>query len=82
MAITFTLLLIGFILLDLAHFGYPSLTKVAGYELMLCAASAWYMMAHVIFLQVFGKDILPVGKPWISGDAEDIKGVPVAAKAK
>jgi uncharacterized protein len=65
MAITFTLLLIGFILLDLAHFGYPDLTKVAGYELMLCALAAWYMMAHTIFLQVFGRDVLPVGKSWI-----------------
>jgi uncharacterized protein len=65
MAITFTLLLIGFILLDLAHFGYPDMTKVAGYELMLCALSAWYMMAHTIFLQVFGRDVLPVGKSWI-----------------
>jgi succinate-acetate transporter protein len=65
MAITFTLLLIGFILLDLAHFGYPELTKVAGYELMLCAASALYMMAHVIYAQVFGRNILPVGKPWL-----------------
>ena len=65
MATTFTLLLIGFILLDLAHFGFPEMTKIAGYELMLCALSAWYMMAHVIFLQVFGRDILPVGKPWI-----------------
>jgi succinate-acetate transporter protein len=65
MAITFTLLLIGFILLDLAHFGYPDLTKVAGYELMLCAASALYMMAHVIYAQVFGRNVLPVGKPWL-----------------
>ena len=65
MAITFTLLLIGFILLDMAHFGYPELTKVAGYELMLCAASALYMMAHVIYAQVFGRNILPVGKPWL-----------------
>jgi hypothetical protein len=65
MAITFTLLLIGFILLDLAHFGYPDMTKVAGYELMLCALSAWYMMAHTIFAQVFGRDVLPVGKAWI-----------------
>ncbi|HSO21188.1 MAG TPA: acetate uptake transporter, partial [Desulfosarcina sp.] len=81
MATTFTLLLIGFILLDLAHFGYPALTKVAGYELMACAAAAWYMMAHVIFLQVFGKDILPVGKPWISGEAEKASAVPLAAKA-
>ena len=82
MAITFTLLLIGFILLDLAHFGYPGLTKVAGYELMLCALAAWYMMAHVIFLQVFGKDILPVGKPWITGEAKAPNAVPLAAKAK
>jgi succinate-acetate transporter protein len=65
MALTFTLLLIGFILLDLAHFGFPAMTKVAGYELMLCALSAWYMMAHAIFAQVFGRDVLPVGKPWI-----------------
>lgn len=65
MAVTFTLLLIGFILLDLAHFGYPQLTKVAGYELMACAAAAWYMMAHVIYAQVFGRNILPVGAPWI-----------------
>ena len=81
MAVTFTLLLIGFILLDLAHFGYPALTKVAGYELMACAAAAWYMMAHAIFLQVFGKDILPVGKPWISGEAEKVIDTPLAAKA-
>jgi succinate-acetate transporter protein len=65
MAVTFTLLLIGFILLDLAHFGFPWLTKVAGYELMLCATSALYMMAHVIYAQVFGYDVLPVGEPWI-----------------
>jgi len=65
MAVTFTLLLIGFILLDLAHFGFPGLTKAAGYELMLCAAAALYMMAHVIYAQVFGYDVLPVGEPWI-----------------
>jgi len=66
MASTFTLLLMGFILLDLAHFGFPSLTKAAAFVLILCALNAWYMMAHVIFLQVYGKDILPVGRPWIS----------------
>lgn len=65
MAITFTLLLLGFILLDLAHFGYPQMTVVAGWELMACALSAWYMMAHVIYAQVFGRDVLPVGKPWL-----------------
>ena len=60
-----TLVVIGFILLDPAHFGFPALTKVAGYELMACALGAWYMMAHAIFAQVFGRDVLPVGKPWI-----------------
>lgn len=66
LALTFTLLVIGFILLDLAHFGFPFLTVWAGYELMACALMAWYVMAHVIFLDVFGRDVLPVGKPWIS----------------
>nr|VFK62911.1 MAG: hypothetical protein BECKUNK1418G_GA0071005_102811 [Candidatus Kentron sp. UNK]VFK70659.1 MAG: hypothetical protein BECKUNK1418H_GA0071006_103511 [Candidatus Kentron sp. UNK] len=65
MAITFTLLLLGFIFLDMAHFGFPEMIKVAGYVLMLCAASAWYMMAHAIYAQVFGRDVLPVGKAWI-----------------
>lgn len=65
MASTFTLLVIGFILLDLAHFGYPAMTKVAAYVLILCALNAWYMMAHIIFFGIFGRDVLPVGQPWI-----------------
>ena len=66
MAFTFTTLLIGFILLDLAHFGYPGLTVVAGYELMVCALAAWYMMARVILNEIYGKELLPAGKPWLS----------------
>ena len=65
MGITFALLFIGFILLDLAHFGHPGLTKVAGYELMACAASALYMMAGAIYAQVFGRPVLPMGKSLI-----------------
>ena len=65
LALTFTTLFIGFILLDLAHFGYPYLTRIAGYELMLCALLAWYTMARIILGDVFGRDILPAGKPWI-----------------
>ena len=61
----FTLLLAGFVLLDLAHFGYPELTVVAGYELMATAVMAWYIMAHIIFAGLFGRDLLPLGKPWI-----------------
>ena len=65
LALTFTLLLAGFILLDLAHFGFPQLTVIAGYELMVCALGAWYVMAHIIFKDLWGYDILPVGKPWV-----------------
>ncbi|WP_269522982.1 acetate uptake transporter [Coraliomargarita parva] len=69
MALTFTLLLIGFILLDVAHFlpheNAVRLTAIAGYELMACAFSALYMMAAAIYAQVFGREILPLGKPWL-----------------
>jgi uncharacterized protein len=63
MAACFTTLTIGFVLLDLAHFGYPELTPVAGLDLIVCALLAWYMMAHLIFADLFGRDILPVGRP-------------------
>lgn len=63
MAITFGLLLIGFILLVLGHFGYPILNRVAGYELIFCALAAWYMMAAIIINDLAGKVVLPVGKP-------------------
>ena len=72
MSSTFTLLLLGFILLDLAHFGYPQMTELAAYVLILCALNAWYMMAHVIFMDLFGRDVLPVGRPWM----EFIKELP------
>jgi uncharacterized protein len=65
MAFTFTTLLIGFVLLDLAHFGYPRLTAVAGYELMVCALAAWYMMARIVLNDAYGREILPAGKPWV-----------------
>ncbi len=65
MAVTFLLLLIGFILLDLGHFGYPLMNKVAGVELIFCAFSAWYMMAGIIWNDLAGKTVLPMGKPWI-----------------
>ena len=81
MAITFTLLLIGFILLDLAHFGYPEMTRVAGFELMACAAAAWYMMASAIYAQIFGREILPLGKPWIGNIAKK-KPAPIKSVAR
>lgn len=48
-AMIFLTLLIGFILLDIGHLvsGAAVFTKIGAYELLLCVASAWYMMAHV-----------------------------------
>ncbi|MBN2165894.1 MAG: acetate uptake transporter [Marinilabiliaceae bacterium] len=61
MVITFGTLLLGFILLDLAHFGFPSLTFYAAIVLIVCAGAAWYMMAGIIINDLAGKTILPFG---------------------
>ena len=65
MAITFGLLVIGFVLLILGHFGSPVFNVVAGYELIFCALGAWYMMAAIIINDLAGKVVLPNGKPWV-----------------
>lgn len=66
MSITFTLLVLGFILLDLAHFGHPAMGKVGAFVLIFSALNAWYIMAHVIFRDILGRDVLPVGDPWLT----------------
>ncbi|GEO80394.1 acetate uptake transporter [Pararhodospirillum oryzae] len=66
MFLTFTTLEIGFILLVLEKFGFgASLGWWAGVDLTVCALLAWYMMAHTIYRDLFGRDILPVGKPLV-----------------
>lgn len=65
MTVTFLLLLIGFILLVIGHFANPIFNVIAGYELILCALSAWYMMAGAIINDLAAKEILPVGEPYI-----------------
>lgn len=66
MAFTFTTLLLGFIGLDLVFLcelkGVMTLTAI---DLIVCALSAWYMLAGIIFTQVFGKPVLPMGKAWL-----------------
>lgn len=63
MTITFSTLLLGFILLDIGHFGFPVMNKVAAIVLIVCALSAWYMMAAVILNDLAGREILKSGKP-------------------
>ena len=70
MFLTFLTLLLGFIGLDLVFLaGMKNLLIITAWDLVVCALLAWYMMAHVIFLQVFGRDILPVGKPLVAKPA-------------
>jgi len=66
MFLTFLTLTIGFILLDMEHFdiGGEGMSVLAGWDLMVCAGLAWYMMASAIYKDVFGRDVLPVGKPF------------------
>ncbi|BET65216.1 GPR1/FUN34/YaaH family transporter [Opitutales bacterium ASA1] len=90
MALTFTLLLVGFVLLDLGHFGFPMLNTVAAYVLIGCALSAWYMMARIILGEIYGREVLPAGRPWVgavrreSADTRStaVGGLPVAARVR
>jgi succinate-acetate transporter protein len=67
MAFTFTTLILGFVGLDLAFLADMKwIVPAAAVDLIVCSLCAWYMMAHIIFLQLFGRDLLPVGKPWIT----------------
>jgi uncharacterized protein len=66
MAATFTTLMIGFILLDLGHLGFPELNVIASYVLIICALCAWYMMAMIILNDLTGKELLKPGKPWLT----------------
>ncbi|WP_145076102.1 acetate uptake transporter [Poriferisphaera corsica] len=63
---TFTLLIAGFILLDLGHFGPAIFNTIACYVLILCALNAWYMMAGIIINDLAGRTVLPMGTPVIS----------------
>jgi succinate-acetate transporter protein len=65
MFLCFTLLMIGFVSLDLNDWGLANLKNFAAWDLILCALCAWYMMLHIVFNSLFGRDILPVGKPLI-----------------
>ncbi len=85
MATTFTSVIIGFVLLDLAHFGFPMLTKVAAVVLIFCALNAWYMMAAIIINDLAGREFLKVGKPWIKATEKgglEIKKFPFQKKTR
>ena len=64
LAIVFLTLVLGFAGLTVKELaGNEFIGTLAAWDLLLCAASAWYLMAHVIFADV-GIN-LPVGKAWL-----------------
>lgn len=65
MVLTFLTLLLGFIGLDLVTLAGMPVMKITAIDLIICAGLALYMMAHVVCLQVYGRDVLPVGQPWV-----------------
>ena len=65
MTLTFTTLFLGFFLLDLGHFGMPIFNKIAAVVLLICAFSAWYMMAAIVINDLAGKEVLKFGTPFI-----------------
>ncbi|MGC8490940.1 MAG: acetate uptake transporter [Syntrophobacteraceae bacterium] len=67
MFLTFLTLVLGFTGLDLVFLlGMKQVLTITAIDLIVCALLAWYMMAHVIFLQVFGRNVLPVGSPLVA----------------
>lgn len=70
MFLTFLTLLLGFIGLDLVFLAdMKSILTLTAIDLVVCALLALYMMAHVIFLQVFGWNVFPVGSPLVTKPA-------------
>ena len=65
MSFVFLTLLIGFVLLSIGHLvpGAEIMNKVAAVELIICALSAWYLMAHVILTPL--RINIPAGKAWV-----------------
>lgn len=45
--------------------GYTAITKIAGYEGILCGLSAVYLAMAEVINETFGKIILPIGNPTI-----------------
>ena len=66
MAFTFFTLLLGFIGLDLVFLaGMKNLLTITAIDLIICAGGALYMMAAIIYADLSGRQVLPVGKPII-----------------
>jgi len=70
MVVTFGLLEAGFILLVIGHFGLPVANTIAAFVLILCALSAWYMMAGIVINDLAGKTVVPFGRAAIPAEIQ------------
>lgn len=60
--VIFITLFVLFLLLDIAIGTHSrGLLTFAGYEGILCALTAWYLMAAIVINDAFGKTVLPIG---------------------
>jgi succinate-acetate transporter protein len=41
--------------------GSAALGQLFGYESLLCAATAWYLLAAIIINTAFNEEVLPIG---------------------
>lgn len=66
MALTFLTLALGFILLAVGHIAEMAiLDKIAAIDLIVSAFCALYMMAGIILNDLYGREVLRMGKPWV-----------------
>jgi uncharacterized protein len=76
----FSTLTILFILLDIqAWTGSVIVGRIAGWEGIFCALTAWYLMAAILLNETFGRVVLPVGP--LERPAEPAGPVPVRRSA-
>ena len=65
-AVLFLTLLLGFVFLDISHLGGSAMSFfniIAGVDLIICALTDWYLMAHIALTPL--KMNIPLGNPWV-----------------
>jgi hypothetical protein len=65
MCLCFTTLVLGLACLSLAHFGFEALEAPGAVFMTITALIAWYMMLHILIKDLYGRDLLPVGRPFV-----------------
>ncbi|MCE1235841.1 MAG: acetate uptake transporter [Hyphomicrobiales bacterium] len=62
----FVTLMIGLVALVAEHFGAgEEMARLSAWAMLGTVACVWYVMAHIVLADMFGRDVLPVGKPFL-----------------